>query len=328
MRTMIGLAILGLAALAALGAGLAAAQRAGDAGGDVLRVRLDGARAVYVLDAEGAFASYVIGAPEFVNAPFAARWIAPDPAPSSATPTPTPTPTPAPAPAAAPTPESTPDAAPTPESTPDAAPTPESTPDAAPTPESTPAAAPTPESTPAAAPTPESTPTPTLYRYHCSYLGSSSNGNIRRNFEFEAESLAAAEALLAVEVSREEGKPSWTRLYIFPATVGCYADPPAAEPTPESTPAAEPTPESTPVAAPTPESTPAAEPTPESTPAAAPTPEQARTWYCDYTSIHGRHGGYAVTASSQAEAEAIMIALGEAGGALEAQGPHSDASCY
>ena len=117
-----GLGALLAAALAALAVGLAAAQQGGDAGGDVLRVRLDGARAVYVQDAEGAFATYVIGAPDFVNAPFAARWIAPDAAPSGAagapTPTPTATPTPTPTPTATPTPTPTPTATPEPTPTP------------------------------------------------------------------------------------------------------------------------------------------------------------------------------------------------------------------
>ena len=69
-----GLGALLAAALAVLAVGLAAAQQGGDAGGDVLRVRRDGARAVYVQDAEGEFATYVIGAPDFVNATFARRW--------------------------------------------------------------------------------------------------------------------------------------------------------------------------------------------------------------------------------------------------------------
>ena len=62
---------------------------------------MDGARAVYVQDTEGAFASYVIGAPDFVNATFAARWIAPEQ--MAAAPTPTPTATSTPAPTATPT---------------------------------------------------------------------------------------------------------------------------------------------------------------------------------------------------------------------------------
>ena len=85
-----------------------------------------------------------------------------------------------------------------------------------------------------------------------------------------------------------------------------------------------PTAESTPAASPTAE----AAPTPEASATPEPTPEVAtRTWYCAYTSIHGRHANYPVEAASQSEAEAIMIGLGEVGGALSSQGPHSDASC-
>ena len=39
-------------------------------------IGLQGARAVYVLDSDRAFASYVVGAPDFVNAAFAGRWVA------------------------------------------------------------------------------------------------------------------------------------------------------------------------------------------------------------------------------------------------------------
>ena len=41
-----------------------------------LTLDIKGARAVYVQDAEGVFASYVVGAPDFVNAAFVQRWIA------------------------------------------------------------------------------------------------------------------------------------------------------------------------------------------------------------------------------------------------------------
>ena len=90
---IIGLLAVLAAALVAIGGGIAGAQLSGNADSQVLRVRLDGARAVYVQDTEGAFASYVIGAPEFVNAAFAARWIAPEQMAAAPPPTPSPTPT-------------------------------------------------------------------------------------------------------------------------------------------------------------------------------------------------------------------------------------------
>ena len=66
-----------LAAVLAMGAALAADAR--NEGQPLLVVGdrtfdFTGARSVYVVDREGAFTSYVIGAPEFVNRPFIDRW--------------------------------------------------------------------------------------------------------------------------------------------------------------------------------------------------------------------------------------------------------------
>ena len=50
-----------------LGAALAASAQTG--GGEPgITLRLDGARSVYVQDTDGGFHSYVVGAPDFVNA--------------------------------------------------------------------------------------------------------------------------------------------------------------------------------------------------------------------------------------------------------------------
>ena len=65
----------GLVLLGGLGASLAASAQTG--GGEPrITLRLDGARSVYVQDTDGVFYSYVLGAPDFVNAGFAERWIA------------------------------------------------------------------------------------------------------------------------------------------------------------------------------------------------------------------------------------------------------------
>ena len=48
----------------------------GPAAGPALTLGIEGARALYVQGADGAIASYVVGAPDFVNAAFARRWIA------------------------------------------------------------------------------------------------------------------------------------------------------------------------------------------------------------------------------------------------------------
>ena len=70
-RKPIGLLVVLLGFATALGAGLATAQNSAD----TLTLRLDGATAVYVRDDAGEFASFVVGAPQFVNAAFSERWV-------------------------------------------------------------------------------------------------------------------------------------------------------------------------------------------------------------------------------------------------------------
>ena len=70
-RKPIGLLVVLLGFATALGVGLAAAQNSAD----TLTLRLDGATAVYVRDNAGEFASFVVDAPQFVNAAFSERWV-------------------------------------------------------------------------------------------------------------------------------------------------------------------------------------------------------------------------------------------------------------